>query len=103
MLTAALAGVYLLLNGIGWAAVFFWKSQAIALVVGFVALVICPVEAIEVVPRSSLDTPLFFVPMMLLCFILWAFAIDALWNRKRQRTEASRRRIQRGAEAGHGK
>lgn len=90
MLTAGLAGVYLLLNGIGGAAVFFWKSQTIALVIGIVALVICPLEAIEVVPQSPLDTPLFFIPMMLLCFILWAFAIDALLNWKRQRTEVGR-------------
>jgi hypothetical protein len=89
--TAVLGGVYLLLNGIGWAAVFFWKSQTIALIIGMVALVICPVEALEVVPRSSLDTPLFFVPMMFLCFILWAFAIEALWNWKRQRTKAARK------------
>lgn len=37
---------------------------------------------------AGLDTPLFFVPMMILCFILWAFAIDALWNWKKKRAEA---------------
>ncbi len=91
MLTAGLAGVYLLLCGTGWAAVFFWKSQTIALIIGMVALVICPVEALEAVPQSPLDTPLFFVPMMLACFVLWAVAIEALWSWKRRRTEAARR------------
>lgn len=85
MIALALAGVYLLLNGIGWAAVFFWKSEFIVWCVAVPSLILCPLSAIEVVPGCSLDTPLFFVPTMGICFVLWALGIEAFW-RKRKRT-----------------
>lgn len=75
--------LYLLLSGIGWAAVCFWKSEAIVWCAFIPSLILCPAQAISVVPGSSLDTPVFFVPMMSACFILWAIFIEALWRRRR--------------------
>lgn len=90
LISLALAGVYLLLNGIGWAAVLFWKSEFIVWCVAVPSFVLCPLSVIEVVPGCSLDTPLFFIPMMGVCFILWALGIEAIWRkRKRMPNRAS--------------
>jgi hypothetical protein len=82
--TIAIGAAYLLLTGVGWAAVFFWKSPAIALTCGVLAAILCPAHAITVVPQSSLDTPLFFVPMMILSFMLWGGIITLIWNRMKR-------------------
>lgn len=81
LIALALAAVYLLLNGIGWAAVFFWKSEVVALCVAVPAMVICPAEAICVVPGSQADSPLFFIPLMAVFFLMWAVVIDAVWKK----------------------
>ena len=81
MIALALAAVYLLLNGIGWAAVFFWKSEIIAFCVAVPTMVICPAGAICVVPGSQVDSPFFFIPLMAVFFLLWAVVIDAVWRR----------------------
>lgn len=88
LIALSLTGLYLLLNGIGWAAVFFWKFEFIVRCMAVLSFVLCPLSAIEVVPGSSLDTPLFFIPIMVICFFLWAWGIEAIWNkRKRKHTE----------------
>jgi hypothetical protein len=87
LIALALAGVYLLLDGIGWAAVFFWKSPLVVWCVAVPSFVLCPLSAIEVVPGCSLDTPLFFIPLMAICFILWAWGIDSFWKKRRKQTE----------------
>ncbi|MEI6219264.1 MAG: hypothetical protein WCP86_10215 [bacterium] len=87
LLALAIAGLYLLLNGIGWAAIFFWKCEFIVWCVSVPSFVLCPLSAIEVVPGCSLDTPLYFIPMMAICFILWAWGIETIWNKKRKHTE----------------
>lgn len=79
--TAVVGAAFLLLNGIGWAAVFFWKSEAIALACAIPAAILCPPSAITVVPQSSLDTPIIFVPVMILSFMLWGGIITLIWNR----------------------
>jgi hypothetical protein len=85
LIALALAAVYLLLNGIGWAAVFFWKSEVVALCLAVPAMVICPAGAICVVPGSQADSPFFFIPLMVVFFLMWAVVIDAIW-RKLKRT-----------------
>ena len=85
MLATGLAVACLLANGIGWAAVFYWKAATIATIAGAVAIALCPMAAIEVVPGSSLDTPYFFLPAIVLNFFLWAIFIETMWNRKKTR------------------
>jgi hypothetical protein len=46
LIALALAGVYLLLNGIGWAAVLFWKSETIAFCAAIPAAILCPAGAV---------------------------------------------------------
>lgn len=90
LIAVALAGVYLLLNGIGWAAVFFWKSEAVAMCAAIPAAVLCPAGAVSVVPGSEAGSPLFFIPLMSLFFLLWAVVIEVVWTRlKRTRNQAS--------------
>ena len=84
---ATVGAVFLLLNGVGWAAVFFWKSEAIALACAIPAAILCPACAITVVPQSSLDTPLFFVPMMILSFMVWGGIITLIWNRMKRKSQ----------------
>jgi hypothetical protein len=81
LIALALAGVYLLLNGIGWAAVFFWKSETIAMCVALPAAILCPVGAVTVVPGSQADSPFFFIPLMAIFFLMWAVLIDVVWRR----------------------
>ena len=81
LIALGLATIYLLLNGIGWAAVFFWKSNAIAMYATVAAMVICPAGAITVVPGSPADSPCFFIPIMGVFFLLWAIVIDALFRK----------------------
>jgi hypothetical protein len=76
-----LAALYVLLNGIGWAAVFFWKSDIIAKCVLIPAAILCPAQAISVVPGSKADSLFFFLPLTAVCFILWAIVIEAIWRR----------------------
>jgi len=80
----ALAGIYLILNGIGWAAVFFWKSEAVAMCAAIPAAVLCPAGAICVVPGSQADSPFFFIPLMGVFFLLWAVFIELMWGRLRR-------------------
>lgn len=80
LISFGLAAIYLLLCSIGWAGVFFWKSEAIGMCVAVPALIICPLSAIEVVP----DTPLFFIPLMSLCFLFWAIVIDVVLRKLRK-------------------
>ncbi len=82
--TIAIGAAYLLLTGVGWAAVFFWKSPVIALTCSVFAAILCPAHATTVVPQSSLDTPLFFVPLMILSFMLWGGIITLMWNRMKR-------------------
>ena len=90
LIPLGLAAVYLLLNGIGWAAVFFWKSETIAMCTAIPAAILCPAGAICVVPGSRADSPLFFIPLMGVFFLLWAIIIDALWRKlKRTPNQAS--------------
>jgi len=89
LIALALAAVYLLLNGIGWAAVFLWKSDVVALCVAVPAMVICPAGAICVVPGSQADSPFFFTPLMIVFFLMWAVVIDTVWRRlKRTQNQA---------------
>ena len=86
----ALAGVYLLLNGIGWAAVFFWKSEAVAMCVAIPAAILCPAEVVTVVPGSQADSLFFFIPLAAIFFLMWAVLIDAVLLRlKRTPNQAS--------------
>ena len=85
--TIAIGTAYLLLTGVGWAAVFFWRAPAIALTCGVLAAILCPAHAITVVPQSSLDTPLFFVPMMVLSFMIWGGIITLIWNRMKRKSQ----------------
>lgn len=85
LISFGLAAIYLLLCSIGWAGVFFWKSEAIGMCIAVPALIICPLSAIEVVPGSPADTPLFFIPLMSLCFLLWAIVIDAIMRKLKRR------------------
>lgn len=82
--TAAVATVFLLLNGVGWAAVFFWKSKAIALACAILAVIVCPSSPITVLPGSPLDTPLFFVPTMILSFMVWGGIITLIWTQMKR-------------------
>jgi hypothetical protein len=89
LITLALAAVYLALNGIGWAAVFFWKSASVVRCVAVPSFILCPLSAVEVVPGSPLDTPLFFIPLTSTCLILWAWGIEKLWNKERKQSGPS--------------
>jgi hypothetical protein len=75
-----LAALYVLLNGIGFAAVFFWKSEIIVTCVTIPATILCPAGAISVVPGSQADSPYFFIPLMAFFFFLWASVIDVVWH-----------------------
>jgi hypothetical protein len=81
LISLGLAALYLLLNGVAWAAVFFWKSEAIAICAAIPAMILCPAGAISVVPGSPADSPLFFIPLMVSFFLLWGIVIDAVWRK----------------------
>ena len=86
LLTIIIGMIYWLAQCIGWAAILFWKSGVIAISMGVVTTIITwPLFLIPVRPQSFLDTPVFIVPMMILCFLGWAFLIELIWSRTRKR------------------
>jgi hypothetical protein len=81
LIALGLAALYILLNGIGWAAVFFWKSNVIAICAAIPATILCPASAITVVPGSQADSPFFFIPLMGVFFVAWAIVIEIVRER----------------------
>ena len=73
--TAAILALYILIVGLGWADVFFWKTGGIARVCTYIMRIIVPIDLLPITPGSRLDTPWFFIPAIISALLLWAIII----------------------------